>query len=186
MTQKLTHNRRNGGFQPPNGGRMPQLPGSAHGVHTLRSKHRRGAVAVEFAIVAPVLVAIVFGITQVSEIYSVQNLLQTAAREGARFGATDRTGMVGEGGSSNDKLAQDVKNFLAAQGLSADDVTVSVTHPESTDEFDLDDPNNSLELFEVHVELPYSSFSSYDIAAEDDYDLEAVATFRNTRATFSN
>lgn len=153
---------------------------------THQRKHRRGAVAVEFAIVAPVLVSIVFGITKVSEMYDVQNVLQTAAREGARFGAMDRTGIVGEGGSSNDKLAQDVKNFLAAQGLSAVDTTVSVTHPDSTVTFDLDDPTNDLKLFEVHVELPYSSFSSYSVAAEDDYNFEAVATFRNARATISN
>jgi hypothetical protein len=146
---------------------------------------RRGAVAVEFAIVAPVLLAIVLGVAEVNQLVAAQNLLETAAREGARFGAMDRTGMVG-GGGSNAKLIQDVKNFLAAQGLSADDVTVDIKHPGTEDAFDLDNPNNDLQLFEVHVELPYSSISSHDLLPGENYNLEAVVTFRNARATMSN
>ena len=154
-------------------------------IHKQRThrRSRRGAVAVEFAIVAPVFLAIVLGVAEVSQLVEAQNLLETAAREGARFGAMDRTGFVDAGGA-NAKLIQDVKNFLAAQGLSADDVTVDVKHPGTDDAFDLDNPNNDLELFEVHVAFPYSSVTGHNLL--DDYNLEAVVTFRNARATIAN
>ncbi len=44
----------------------------------------RGAVAVEFAIVAPVLVMLVLGIVEFSRAYGVQASLSAAAREGVR------------------------------------------------------------------------------------------------------
>src|SRR6185436_9439194 len=85
---------------------------------------RRGAVAVEFAAVAPILLAIVVGMLELSRVYSVQNTLETAAREGARFASLDRTGMLLDGQTANDKLVNDVKNFLAATGINKNDITV--------------------------------------------------------------
>ena len=45
---------------------------------------RKGAVAVEFAIVAPVLLAIMFGMIQYGKAFEMQNQLQVAAREGVQ------------------------------------------------------------------------------------------------------
>lgn len=48
-------------------------------------KHsERGAVAVEFALVIPVLLLLVFGIVEFGNIYNVQIQVTSAAREGAR------------------------------------------------------------------------------------------------------
>lgn len=47
----------------------------------------RGAAAVEFAIVLPLLCAILFGIVEFSIIMYDKALLTSASREGARFGA---------------------------------------------------------------------------------------------------
>ena len=80
-------------------------------------EHRRGVVAVEFAIVAPILVAIVFGMIELGRAFEMQNLLDVAAREGARFASMDRDGMLDPGESANDKLVDDVKNFLASNGI---------------------------------------------------------------------
>ncbi len=44
----------------------------------------RGAAAVEFALVFPVLVLILFGIVEFGSIYNAQLMLTSAAREGAR------------------------------------------------------------------------------------------------------
>lgn len=44
----------------------------------------RGAVAVEFAIIAPVLVMLLLGIMEFSRAYNAQALLSAAAREGVR------------------------------------------------------------------------------------------------------
>lgn len=47
-------------------------------------KSERGAVAVEFAIVAPLLVSLLLGIMEFSRAYNAQASLSAAAREGVR------------------------------------------------------------------------------------------------------
>ena len=71
---------------------------------------RRGAVAVEFALVLPFLIATIVGLIEITRAYDVQNLLETGAREGARFASMDRSGMLQEGETSC--------NMLPARGLS--------------------------------------------------------------------
>ena len=78
---------------------------------------RRGVVAVEFAIVAPILVAIVFGLIELGRAFEMQNLLEVAAREGARFASMDRDGLLDPGESATDKLIEDVKTFLDSNGI---------------------------------------------------------------------
>ena len=47
----------------------------------------RGAAALEFALVLPVLLLIVFGITEFGRAWMTKNIMTQAAREGARYGA---------------------------------------------------------------------------------------------------
>ena len=51
-------------------------------------EHERGAVLIEFAIVLPLLLALVFGAASFGFWYNNKLNLSTAAREGARYGAT--------------------------------------------------------------------------------------------------
>jgi hypothetical protein len=147
---------------------------------------RRGAVAVECAAIAPVLLAVVIGMLELSRVYSVQNTLETAAREGARFASLDRTGMLLEGQTANEKLVSDVKNFLASSGISQDDVTVTVVDAENPElSFDLDDPDNDLRLFQIRIVVPYSKISYSPVRHYQEYNLSAALTFRNGRATLS-
>jgi hypothetical protein len=148
---------------------------------------RRGAVAVEFAIVAPVLVAIVFGMIELGTAFEMQNLLEVAAREGARFASMDRDGLLDPGESANEKLIEDVKNFLATNGISKDDITVEVKdHENPSEDFDLDDPENDLRLFEVRISVDWSDMSVMPVAAGADHAMVATVVFRNGRATISD
>src|ERR1044072_6686300 len=145
-----------------------------------RKRVRKGAVAVEFAIVAPVLLAIMFGMIQYGKAFEMQNQLQVAAREGARFASMDHTGMLSSGQTSNQKLVQEVKNFLATYGLNKNDVTVTVKdHANPTADFNLDDPANDLKLFDVKVSVNYSKVSLTPVPASNDYALTAKVVFRN-------
>ena len=150
-----------------------------------RPASRRAAVAVEFAFVAPFLISTALGIIELTRAYDAQNLIETAAREGARFASMDREGMLAEGQSTNSKLIQDVKNFLASSGLDPDDVGVTVTHADSEETFDLDDPNNDLDLFKVEISVPYSSISYTPVSESHDFMMMASIIFRNGRATLS-
>lgn len=144
---------------------------------------RRGAVAVEFACVAPLLLAVIVGLLELSRLYSVQNFLEAAAREGARFAGLDRSGLMLGNQTANEKLITDVKNYLASNNINPSAVTVEVVRAsDPSEEFDLDDPDNALELFQVRVEVPYSEVCYASLQRPDDYNLAAVLTFRNGRA----
>lgn len=152
-----------------------------------RTTQREGAVAVEFAFVAPVLVALVMGMIEVNRVYETQTLLETAAREGARFASMDREGLVPDGMTANEKMASDIKLFLETNGLDRDAVDVSIVHADdpSTD-FDIEDPANDLELFTVQVSIGYSDVSFTPVEAGGDYTLTGDVTFRNGVATISD
>jgi Flp pilus assembly protein TadG len=53
----------------------------------LRRSARRGAVIVEFALVVPFISLIVFGVIDFSKAYGQMNALNSALREGARYGS---------------------------------------------------------------------------------------------------
>jgi hypothetical protein len=154
--------------------------------HKSKRPERRGVVAVEFAIVAPILVAITFGLIELGRAFEMQNMLEVAAREGARFASMDRDGLLAPGESATDKLVEDVKTFLDSNGIAADDVLVEVKDHENPDQdFDLDDPANDLKLFEVKVTVDWSDVSVMPVASGSDHPMSATVVFRNGRATIS-
>lgn len=79
---------------------------------------RRAASAVEFAVVAPVLFAIVLGIIEVGRGIMAVHMLNNAARAGCRAG-------VIEGRATSD-ISTAVTNILTAQGITAEGVSVQV------------------------------------------------------------
>lgn len=54
----------------------------------MRSRNERGASAVEFALVVPILAMLLIGIVTVAIVYNNKLALANAVREGARVGAT--------------------------------------------------------------------------------------------------
>ena len=61
-------------------------------VHKVRRSyriHRRGAAAVEFAMVAPLFILLVFGMIEYGRMVMVQQLLTNGSREGARKAVLD-------------------------------------------------------------------------------------------------
>ena len=56
-----------------------------------RPDRDRGAAAVEFALVVPVLLLLVLGIVEFGRIYNIQTTLSAAAREGARTMALENS-----------------------------------------------------------------------------------------------
>ncbi len=145
-----------------------------------KERARRGSVVVEFAFLAPVLVVLVLGMAEASRLLNIQNHLATAARQGARLAAMNRTGMLGEGQTTNQKIINDIQNFLDACGLPGDQASVTISEADNPNTpFDLDDPANDLELFQVLVELPYSAVNPL---GPPDVGFTAKVVFRNARA----
>jgi Flp pilus assembly protein TadG len=76
-----------------------------HVVSTLRSSRRRGASAVELAVVAPVFFVLVFGLIEFSRMVMCYQVLTSAAREAARVGAVPGTNSGDVTDRGNDVLA---------------------------------------------------------------------------------
>lgn len=79
-------------------------------------RNRRGAAAVEFAIVAPVFILMIFGMIEFGRAIMVKQVLTNASREGARFAALD--------GATSAATKTLVATYLTGAGIS--DATISV------------------------------------------------------------
>jgi Flp pilus assembly protein TadG len=83
-----------------------------------KSVVRRGAQAVEFAVIASVMFVFVLGLIEVGRGIMVQHLLTNAARQGCRVGSIE--------GKSNSDVAAAVINALSGQNINAQVLTVQV------------------------------------------------------------
>lgn len=110
-----------------------------------RGRAERGAAAVEFAILLPVLLLILFGIVEYGSIFNAQLSLQHAAREGVRE-------MVVHG----DQDAAEQAAVAAAVGLDPDAMDVIVT-PET--------PCTGTEPVTVEVRYQHTSLTGLPVFA---------------------
>lgn len=62
--------------------------------HRRRHREERGAVAVEFALVVPILLVLFFGIVNVGIVLAQQLSLSNSARQAARFAVVDVEGRI--------------------------------------------------------------------------------------------
>lgn len=130
------------------------------------------------------LVVVVMGMVEASRVYEMQNLISVAAREGARYGCMDRSGMNTGGQSTNAKIATDVRNYLRAAGLNPDNIEVAITSGyEPYTDFDLDDPDNDLKYFRVEVSIPYYDTCVYPPPGTEELKFRSSVVFRNSRAS---
>ena len=104
-------------------------------------KRRRGAAAVEFAIVLPVFVTLVFGMIEYGRMVMVQQVITNASREGARRAVLD--------GATTSAVQSSVATYLTNASISGSSTTVS--------------PNPSTaasgDPIAVTVSIPFSSVS---------------------------
>lgn len=82
---------------------------------------RRGASAVEFALVAPVLVLLVFGTIEFGRMVMVQQILTNATREGARVGVLD--------GSTTTDVTNAVNMYLTSSSIHGATITMTPNPP---------------------------------------------------------
>ena len=89
--------------------------------NTIRASRakRRGIAAVEFALVVPFFILLVFGIIEIGRAIMVNQILTNAAREGARQAILE--------GSSASEVETLVAAYLAGSSISGSNVTISPT-----------------------------------------------------------
>lgn len=84
---------------------------------------RRGAAAVEFALVAPIFFVLVFGMIEYGRMVMVQQILTNASREGARIGVLD--------GTTTAQVTTAVTTYLTGASVTGATVTVTPNPPSS-------------------------------------------------------
>ena len=85
------------------------------------AKNERGAAAVEFALVLPVLIVLLLGMIEFSRVYNIQISLSNAAREGARTMAI--TNDPGKAKAASVKAAPTVNPALIPGDVTFDPAT---------------------------------------------------------------
>lgn len=99
---------------------------------------RRGAAAVEMAVVTPLMLTMLFGIIEFGWAFTVRQAMVTAAREGARVAALP--------GSTNTDINTRISNYLTPLGLHTYSVTLTHATAQAPTET-------------VHVQIPYRDIS---------------------------
>ena len=84
---------------------------------------RRGAAAVEFAIVAPLFFLLVFGMIEFGRMVMVQQVITNGSREGARIAVLD--------GATTDEVRTAVSTYLQSSAVAGASVTISPDPPSS-------------------------------------------------------
>lgn len=87
-------------------------------------RNRRGAAAVEFAIIAPLFFLLIFGLIEFGRMVMVQQIITNASREGARIAVLD--------GTTKQEVQAAVMNYLQSAriyGVSPEDIPVDPDPP---------------------------------------------------------
>ena len=107
-------------------------------------KQRRGAAVVEFAVVAPVFLLLIFGMVEYGRMMMVQQVLTNASREGARRAVLD--------GTTTTEVVNAVTDYLTSASITANDLDITV---------DPNPPNSAAfgEPVTVTVSVPFDQVS---------------------------
>ena len=105
-------------------------------------RHRKGAAAVEFALVAPLLFLVLFGIVEIGRLFMVQQMLTNCSREGARRAILES--------STETEVKTVVNDYLTGSSVSGATVTVS---PSDLSSLGLGDPVT------VKISVPFEDVS---------------------------
>jgi len=145
---------------------------------------RRGAAAVEFAVLVPLFLMLVMGTWEMGTALTAGTKMAAAIREGGRLASMDFQDTLGEDETINDKVMKDIRNFLTASGIPGDKVEITITHSDGENagvDFDLADGANYLELFTIRALVNYEDISTFPLDYMAGQQVEAKLVFRKGR-----
>jgi Flp pilus assembly protein TadG len=130
-----------------------------------KDRRARGAAVVEFAVVLPLLLTILFGIIEYGWVFMVRQTLQTAAREGCRLAVLQTTT------TPYTNVLDRVSQVMEPTGLTS--YTVTMTHATTA---------NPIET--VEVTIPYDDVSLMGgFFGTHNYDLGGTCSMRKEGGT---
>lgn len=139
-----------------------------------RHSREHGAAAVEFALVLPLFLLVVFGIITYGFVFAQELALSNAARQGARFGVVaDRTCA---------DISSEVANSATTLGMTGSGITVKITRGAGFDcttaPADARPCAGSSSEDSVQVTAKFTSVPIVPMILVDDIELEGTGAFR--------
>ncbi|GAC1475919.1 MAG: hypothetical protein NVSMB9_29360 [Isosphaeraceae bacterium] len=125
-------------------------------MNRVRSKHRRGAAAVELAVSLIPLMTIVMGVIEGGRMMSVQEIAGNAVREGARLAVLGGSTMGTDTSSGTNEVNYRVRSFIGSAGLSTSSATVTINDLDQPTITDLTQASPG-DRIQVLVSFPFSS-----------------------------
>jgi hypothetical protein len=148
------------------------------------AERRAGVAATEFAIVLPLFLTLILGILEIGRSLETSTTMYSALREAGRLAGQDYSPTLTPGTTINQKVEQDIRNFLTASGLPGEDFDITIEHAEGAlagSTFDLSDPDNELELFKLTADIEYSEISIFPFKFMEGQTLRSSLVFRMGR-----
>jgi len=149
---------------------------------------RRGVAAVEFAVLAPVFVVLIVGTISASKALHATSIMSQALREGGRLAAMDWSGTLPDGMTPNEKVLQDIRNFMNASGVDTSTMEITITYadgPQAGAPFELGNPANHLGLSEIRAHQPHSAANVWCSYLTEGRGMTARIVLRAGRSTGS-
>ncbi len=132
-----------------------------------KPKRRLGAAAVELALVLPLFVTLTFVSIELGHALNMVQKLESAARNGGRLAAKDVPPALLAGGlTANQKVINDIKNMLRADGFPPTSLVVSIVHADGASvgqTFDLADAGQQYQMMKITVSIPYADVKMFPL-----------------------
>jgi Flp pilus assembly protein TadG len=92
-----------------------------------RQRMRRGAVAVEMALILPFLMMVILGIIECGQVMTSQEIITNASREGARLASLGGSTVGTSTSTGAHEVNNRVRSYLDTGGISSSAATITVT-----------------------------------------------------------
>lgn len=160
-----------------------------HTPTTQKPKKRLGAAAVEMAMVLPLFMTVTFGSIEIGHALNVSQKLNAVVRDGGRLASKDVDPALLAGGvTANQKVINDIKNMLKAEGYNTTNVAVTITHADGANigqTFDLSLSTNQYKLMRIRLTIPYSDVGIFPMKISSSALLDAELVTAKGRATMN-
>jgi len=157
--------------------------------HSQTPKKRLGAAAVELALVLPVFLTLTFGAVEVGYAINVSQKLESIVRDAGRLAAKDIDPALLVGGiTPNQKVINDVRNMMRAEGYNTANVAVTIVHADGAtagQSFDLSLATNQYKMMKIRVTIPYTDVRILKMRIASSTVLDATLVVSRGRSTLS-
>lgn len=160
-----------------------------HIPHSQKPKTRLGAAAVELALVLPVFLTLTFGSIEVGHAINVSQKLEAVVRDAGRLASKDvEPALLAGGITPNQKIINDIKNMLKAEGYNTANVAVTILHADGASAgqtFDLALASNQYKMMKIRVTIPYADVRILRMRIASSTVLDATLVISRGRSTLN-